>query len=332
MRLPGSARTASILLFLGSAALATAGLEVAVRIAGLAPGLPQLHPYIRDDRLPYRRQPSSVHVVRFGDDEVEYRHNRSGFRDGEHERRKPAGVFRLVALGDSFTYGIGANAEQTYLAQLARKLNQSASRGVETEAINLGMPRYFPAAEKLALEYEGLAYAPDLVLVGILPNDVVDTRIGLAAIQVSERGNLISAQARDMGAAVEWAYLHSHLVRALLARAVRQSNEQETPTDADWAAMQADLEAMAALATRHGARFAVIGIPQSDYRRDDELDSRLTAWSARRGLVYISTWPAMRAADGGAPLYHDEGHCTPAGYAVIAQAVFDGLVAHGLVP
>jgi hypothetical protein len=197
--------------------------------------------------------------------------------------------------------------------------------------INLGMPRYFPALERIALEVEGVAYQPDLVLVGVLPNDVVDTHLGIDAAQVAYGGSLVSARAQQMGPWVAWACLHSALVRAIAARLIAAMDAATVPDEGDWAAMQADLESMAAISREHGARFAVIGIPQSNFMRNDELDRRLRAWSAEHTISYISVWPAMRAADGGAPLYGPDGHCTPAGYAVIAEAVFDGLEAQGVL-
>jgi len=67
--------------------------------------------------LPYLPRPLSVSSGRSSTDEYdfEYRHNSVGFRDGEHAQEKADGVFRILGLGDSFTYGVAAKLEETYL-------------------------------------------------------------------------------------------------------------------------------------------------------------------------------------------------------------------------
>jgi hypothetical protein len=63
-------------------------------------------------------------------------------------------------------------------------------------------------------------------------------------------------------------------------------------------------------------------------------ETRLRRWSVGQGATFIPTYDALRAATGThRPLYWaGDGHCTPAGYAVIADAIVAGLLAAGLVP
>jgi hypothetical protein len=131
--------------------------------------------------------------VASGEFEYNFRHNSVGYRDVEHSPTADDGTFRILGLGDSFTYGAGAAYEETWLRRLERGLNAVDSTPVEV--IKAGVPRYFPEPERLLLEAEGLAYSPQLVLVGFVANDVMDSYMGMDAIALSPRGNLLSADA-----------------------------------------------------------------------------------------------------------------------------------------
>jgi len=99
--------------------------------------------------------------------------NSGGFKDVEHPRDKPAGTYRIVALGDSFAFG-SVPYEDNYLTLLGRRLG-TAERPVEV--INMGISGAGPQDELALLLDEGLAYRPDLVLVSFfVGNDFTDTK------------------------------------------------------------------------------------------------------------------------------------------------------------
>lgn len=176
-------------------------LEAGLRILRLAPALPvQWAGYVADPVLPFKPRPLSVVAGRTVDGfSFEYRHNSYGLRDTEHAQEKAPGVFRIVGLGDSFTYGAGAAFEDTYLVRLETMLNASAHPRRTVEIIKAGVPRFFPEPARQMLEQYGLAFRPDLVLVEFHPNDVIDTALGRDAIAVSpEGGYLVSRQLLEM--------------------------------------------------------------------------------------------------------------------------------------
>ena len=61
--------------------------------------------------------------------------NSGGFKDVEHPRHKPAGTYRIVALGDSFAFGSVPYADN-YLTLFGRRLGQGAR---PVEVINMGI-------------------------------------------------------------------------------------------------------------------------------------------------------------------------------------------------
>ncbi|MCP3960103.1 MAG: hypothetical protein GY719_19835 [bacterium] len=97
-------------------------------------------------------------------------HNSLGFRNPELSAQKPAGVFRIAALGGSTTYThkVEDNAE-TFTAQLERLLREQVS---SLEVINAGVGGYTSWESLINLQFRVLDLQPDLVIVYHGTNDV----------------------------------------------------------------------------------------------------------------------------------------------------------------
>ena len=190
---------ATILISLGIGLLIA---EMILRVFHLAPPLvTQYGNNVPDPYLPYKPKPMSVSSGRSSTDEFdyEYRHNSFGFRDIEHSLGKDNDTFRIIGLGDSFTYGAGVGFEETYLYQLEKMLNDRQGNRPRIEIIKAGIPRYFPEPERILLEKYGMNYSPDLILVGFLPNDVIDTYLGIDAVVVHKSGYLTTRESKEIG-------------------------------------------------------------------------------------------------------------------------------------
>lgn len=86
--------------------------------------------------------------------------NARGFNDTEWSA-DPGDAFRIVALGDSFAFGV-VGYERNFLTLLEHDL--SARLGRRVEVANLGMPSMQPVEYLQILLDDGLALRPDLVL------------------------------------------------------------------------------------------------------------------------------------------------------------------------
>jgi hypothetical protein len=93
--------------------------------------------------------------------------NSRGQRGPEREHAKPAGVRRVVLLGDSTAWGWGVDDTEAWPRLVEAEL------GGAVEIVNLAVPGYGTDQELWALERDGLAYAPDLVLLAFVHNDVM---------------------------------------------------------------------------------------------------------------------------------------------------------------
>src|SRR3989344_740124 len=81
----------------------------------------------------------------------------------EYPVEKGGGVFRIITLGDSFTYGAFESTSDNYPEQLEDALNRLCKNG-KFEVINLGMNGYDIDYEIERYRLRGVKYEPDLVL------------------------------------------------------------------------------------------------------------------------------------------------------------------------
>lgn len=105
-----------------------------------------------------------VPYVNFGLSPEFESHNSLGYRGPEIAIPKPEGVFRIVAMGGSTTYGFDMTYEESYPAQLERILVEEYGY-TQIEVINAGVP-YYTSWETLAnFQFRVLDLQPDMVLI-----------------------------------------------------------------------------------------------------------------------------------------------------------------------
>ena len=154
---------------LGRLALAAAGLALALTLAEVVVRVADL------DFRPIRSRANEDAVL----EQLEFRTrvvtNALGFRDRRLPGPKPPNTMRIVVLGDSFTQGYGVDKEQAYPRRLDRLLD-TREPARRHEVVNLGVPGACPLDYVAHLREVGLGYDPDLVLVGLMANDVNDIR------------------------------------------------------------------------------------------------------------------------------------------------------------
>lgn len=139
--------TASIALFLGVT-------EGAARLAGVGVQHPSGYAPVNTNLKANREE------------------NSRGYRDFARVLEKPPGVRRVVALGDSFAWGIGVERDDAYSQRLERGLRRL--RGETWEVVNLALPGMNTVDHLAKLSEEGFAYSPDVVLLGYVLNDSED--------------------------------------------------------------------------------------------------------------------------------------------------------------
>lgn len=121
-----------------------------------------------DPRIVFRLLPGVRGVFQGAPVEV----NERGYRGKPVAEPKPPGTLRVVALGDSHTFGWGVRDEETFVRLLEGGLRALAPDKI-VEAVNLGTPGANAVQEVRLFETRGLALEPDLVVVQYELNDVL---------------------------------------------------------------------------------------------------------------------------------------------------------------
>jgi lysophospholipase L1-like esterase len=135
---------------------------------------------------------------------VPIRINARGLRDDEIAVPKPPGTSRILAIGDSVTFGFGVRAEETYVKRLEARLRAANPVGRRIEVVNAGVGATGLDYYLYALETRGPRLQPDLVLVGIVLNDIYD-------YESSQATGVRPSLAAVVSTLNQAALLHSHL-------------------------------------------------------------------------------------------------------------------------
>ena len=115
-------------------------------------------------------KPNAHMIVEGPEFRAEYRINPQGLRDEvTHAAAKPSGRYRILLVGDSFTFGFGSNYEEIWPVVFEQAL---ARRGYAVDVVKAGAPMYDTRSEALLLKRLLPVYQPDLVLLTFLPNDL----------------------------------------------------------------------------------------------------------------------------------------------------------------
>jgi len=313
---------------------------------------PQL---LERDRYEATPNPRLRYRLRPGAPDGRHRINSAGFRDRETPPRKPPDAVRIVAVGDSVTYGSGAR-ETSYPEQLERLLREwNGARTHRFEVLNLGVRGYNITQVAERLRVLGLRYEPDVVVYGYVLNDPQAFSLEAAALE------RLGAPARGA-----WASLRALLGRSRLfqmahqawsARTFRRLAERDPAYaalrtgggEAYFRALHSEGEAarrlerglaeLARLQAEHEVPVVVAILPVflgSGPERYPlaELHERLVAACRAKGLDVLDLRGVLLGADErlGRRVNVDPIHLTPLGHRVLAAALLRHLQTEERLP
>ncbi|MDH3889833.1 MAG: SGNH/GDSL hydrolase family protein [candidate division Zixibacteria bacterium] len=151
--------------------------------------------YDRDARLMWRFRPGITTTSRLFSD-LDYSINSLGMRGPDLPDRSDA--YRIIAVGNSCTFGWGVSFADTWVHRLQSLLNEQIP-GRTVEIINAGVPGYSSFQGKRYLSDDLIALQPDMVLVMFGHNDhfpagrsVSDSAQQLSNSLLIESQNLLS--------------------------------------------------------------------------------------------------------------------------------------------
>ncbi|MFH8086729.1 MAG: SGNH/GDSL hydrolase family protein [Candidatus Aenigmatarchaeota archaeon] len=98
--------------------------------------------------------------------------NSYGFRDYEYSLEKPSNTIRIVAVGDSHTFGLGVELEDTYPKVLEKRLNERNDKK-KYEVLNFGVPAYDLNEKIEVLKSKALNFSPDIIIFQYTGDDIL---------------------------------------------------------------------------------------------------------------------------------------------------------------
>jgi len=190
-REPGARRGGKLVgvaLALGTILVAFAAAEVGLRLAGFDP-IGKMTSKL-DQRFIIQESEDPVLVYEFapgttGDlwgSRVEI--NADGLRDRDLPAEKPSGTTRVLAVGDSVTFGVEMDQGERWSERLEQTWRDW---GLDVEVLNLGVPGYDTAQEVRFIERKGLKYEPDQVVLCFCVNDLETVSFDFEAVVALKR-------------------------------------------------------------------------------------------------------------------------------------------------
>jgi lysophospholipase L1-like esterase len=331
------------LLVVASLTLSLIAAEIGLRLA--LPQVFDVHPpgmYTVDDDVGYALTPSFNGIL----ERSEFRHpvetNAVGLRGAEPRPRQP-NTFRIVCLGDSFTWGFGVPASGTFAAHLERTL-AGKYPALDVQVLNAGVPGYGTADELRFLESRSDLLEPDLVVLQFLPEtDFTENRTpAKGAFEMQDGWLVTKAGALDpsrfqpgWARALDWAKRRIHLVSFVSERvgylAMRtgllpqRALTRAYDFDERDARLAMDLLRNVALtADALGASTIFVFSPgQAPVLSDDASDaaSAVVARAATEaGVGFVDLTVPLRHRHDRLDLYYPiDGHWTAAGHSAVAE-------------
>jgi hypothetical protein len=280
-------------------------LEVGLRLATV-----RYATYAEQNGRPYwssytPRVPGWFHVYRPGPHRYakpEYTHTRQISALGltqELPGEKTAGEYRILALGDSFTEGVGAPEESTFVRVVERRLSARHTPW-RIISLNAGVAGSDPFYAYVLFREKLLPFQADLVILAINTSDVAEIMVRGGMERFRPDGSVAYRDPPPW----EWLYAVSYLTRAVVRDALHFDPQLQSPAERQRREqpaldhLQNAIESTAALCRSHGAHLLVVAHPmEAEVRNgtyDDNFDRLLTKLSNDPRFAFLDLFERYR--------------------------------------
>jgi lysophospholipase L1-like esterase len=266
--------------------------------------------------------------------------NSKGLRDVEHAYEKPAGVLRIVVIGDSFVFGAGGVEQRQRFSDIL----QASTRN--TEVINMGVPAYGTDQEYLYVANEGLKYHPDIVLFCAYYNDFSESFSTLNPSNGRPKGYFSLSGDQLVFHPPEFSLFyrlaqHSYLlglaqlelskVSQAYDKAMRRGHGVLTAGER-LATFRQLFASAAEVCQQHGAAFVLVYLPFQRQYKPWLIQQIMEELANTRGMRTLDLMDTVKLANRVTPSYlPNDIHFNEHGHQVVAQALLEYLTSTGLL-
>lgn len=270
---------------------------------------------IREEPISYRLRPGldgNFHHAR-------YQINSLGLRGPEVTLPKPSGESRILWLGDSVVFGIGANYEDTLPAIVEGKANSQIK---SYRVVNMGVPSYNTEQELIQLEKIGLPLEPNAVILMFAANDI------------EKKGWVFDKRESRIADFAQRSYALSTIF--ILSRLARQSTgtdpqlisiDNYTANNPRWLTISDSLKRISDICRERSIPFVVFVLGSLE----DHPNKMVAAEGLKNNFEVVGLQPEKdnRWPDALSPRYRNsvvDSHCNAAGCEMWATLVYEKLV------
>jgi lysophospholipase L1-like esterase len=276
--------------------------------------------------------------------------NALGFRGPDIDLVKPAGTFRLVALGDSTTFGDRSQRDGPYAVRLQVRLDLRHDCRARIQVVNAGVEGYQARHVRHHLEHAVRPLSPDLLLLFVGWNDLWSDNPQNPTKRLDRWSpfNRLLRTSYAMKALTKLAFDLRRPVREVNAE-TREAYQSFTPSR-----LLQDYEDILDIGQAMGARMVMLTLPSPlgsrtdtghrfhfpHYTASQELvtllwhkyNAAVRDLAARRGIPLVDLARDVAQVPQSETFFSDTAHLTPEGAGVVAAILESQLLSAGLLP
>ena len=277
-----------------------------------------------------------------------YKYNSWGFRDLERQKVKSNDTFRILVLGDSFTFGSGVKfKEQLYTAILEDKLNSAGISAARFEVINTGLGNLSTEQELRYLLKTGIELDPDIIIVGYVLNDAETPELARKFIQDYQKKTILPARYNRILDQYSFTYYLTRKNLIELSQRAWSSGDTLTGYDAyidklykgsnlvRYKCIVADL---ARTCHEHGIPLLWVSFPKIHYARQapypfSHVTDILRNMAVQNHFKFLDLLPAIQKSEAKQLTVSAwDGHPNEIVHKIAAQTIYSRLISDELVP
>lgn len=191
--------------------------------------------------------------------------NSHGLRDREYPKKPAPGALRIIAIGDSQTFGLGLPSERTWPKQLETLLNRDRVFRSEWEVINAGLSATDTWQHAIILDRVLEWYDADVVVLAIYVNDVSAEWSPKPASEVTNSTKKRIGYALKRSAVLSLARrAYLRLRHRDLELEILKGERDEPRVDEAWTTVSRSLAEMRDRCASRGLQFVAVILPRRD--------------------------------------------------------------------